>query len=90
MAILVVAIRTMKTATSPLEEISTLDDYEMSVPGGILSSGSLPEMPSPLLMRLLTRCMGGQEKFSTSPLLQSTRPRKAMQAKRRHPMKITM
>ena len=68
MAILVVAIRTMKTATSPLEEISTLDDYEMSVPGGILSSGSLPEMPPlPSSDEVANSMYGGSREIFNQP-----------------------
>ena len=68
MAILVVAIRTMKTATSPLEEISTLDDYEMSVPGGILSSGSLPEIPPlPSSDEVANSMYGGSREIFNQP-----------------------
>ncbi len=68
MAILVVAIRTMKTATSPLEEISTLDDYEMSVTGGILSSESLPEMPPlPSSDEVANSMYGGSKEIFNQP-----------------------
>ena len=68
MAILVVAIRTLKTATSPLEEISTLDDYEMSVTGGILSSESLPEMPPlPSSDEVANSMYGGSKEIFNQP-----------------------
>ena len=67
MAILVVAIRTMKTATSPLEEISTLDDYEMSVLVEFYHPDRYQKCLSPSSDEVANSMYGGQEKFSTSP-----------------------
>ena len=46
LGVLLVAFRTMRSATSPLEEISSLDDYEMSVSGSGWSEGGVPQAPS--------------------------------------------
>ena len=58
----------MKTASSPLEEISTLDDYEMSVTGGSWSPGSLPEIPPlPSSDEVANSMYGGSKEIFEQP-----------------------
>ena len=45
LGLLAVTLRTMRSATGPLEEISSLDDYEMSVAGSGWSSSDPPGAP---------------------------------------------
>ena len=66
-AILLVTFRTMRSATSPLEEISTLDDYEMSVTGGDWAPSHPPAPPLPSSDEVANSMYGGSKEIFEQP-----------------------
>ena len=68
LALLAVTLRTMRSATGPLEEISSLDDYEMSVAGSGWSSGDPPGAPSlPSSDEVANSMYGGTKEIFEQP-----------------------
>jgi hypothetical protein len=67
-AILVVTLRTMRSATGPLEEISSLNDYEMSVAGSDWASGNPPIIPPlPSSDEVANSMYGGSKEIFEQP-----------------------